>query len=161
MPKRRLRRKSRVRRSSRASYSRAERKVPLGIKVISILGLIGAIITFIFGLVILVAGIVGGTFASQILESLGNSSGNAVVASVLVSSLMLGGILIVLWAVVEFLIARGLWRGRNWARIITGIFAIVWFVSSLLNLNFLGVVIAGLIGYYLWFSKEAKAYYSR
>lgn len=166
MAKRKVAKKKRNVRSSRRSsprrnYSRSENKIPLGVKIIAILGLVSAVLTVLMGVVIFIAGLVGGNFASQLgLNSLGTDSvSGALIGSLLLGSLILGGILFVLWGIVEFFIARGLWRGRNWARIVVGIFMVLGFISAIFNLNFFGLIVTALVGYYIWFSKECRNFF--
>ena len=46
-----------------------------------------------------------------------------------------------------------LWKGKNWARITQTVF------SALGLLNFPGLIINGLILYFLWFDDKTKAYF--
>jgi len=51
-----------------------------------------------------------------------------------------------------------LWKGQNWARILTIVLSVVIFVSAIINLvngdvwSLIDIIVFGLIGSYLWFS---------
>ncbi|MFA5060836.1 MAG: hypothetical protein WC494_00785 [Candidatus Pacearchaeota archaeon] len=84
--------------------------------------------------------------------------------SVLGSDIYLtGGIAFVFTAVFVFLLGWGLWKGRNWARYIEIILAVVGFVVSLFFLIFskdktfiINLVIHGLVGGYLMFNRDVR-----
>lgn len=127
-------------------------EVPTGVKVIAVLNYIGAVLLLLLGLgTIAAAGVVGGLLASiPLLGALG--AGLFVVMAIILIAL----------AVLCFFVGRGLWKGQKWARIISIIFAILGVLSAIVNLvqgNFgsiVSLVISGLIGGYLLFSKKVK-----
>lgn len=127
--------------------------VPTLVKVISVLYYIGAVFLLLFAILLFVgAGSVGALLSEiPLLGSIG--AGVFIVLGVLFLAL----------AVLDFFVARGLWKGRNWARIVAIIFAILGVVMAIFGIaggaigsNLFGLIISGLIGYYLLFNKQAK-----
>ncbi len=116
---------------------------PTGVAILSILGYIVVAILAIAGLAIFFVG-------SVILE---------VVPAAIAAYAGIIGTILIIFAVVEFFIARGLWNGKDWARIITLVLASIGFLSSLSKLDILFLVIDGLIIWYLGFNQEVKNYF--
>lgn len=131
--------------------------VPVGVKVLSILEYIGAGILLLYAILTPVANPLMLAFAAL---------GKAML--IFLEVIMLG------LAVLEFFIARGLWRAQNWARILLIIFSCIGVVfgiisligaigsknlgASLLIAQGVGIIlIDGLIAAYLLFSSEVKA----
>jgi ABC-type enterochelin transport system permease subunit len=74
-----------------------------------------------------------------------------------------GGIVFVFTAVFVFFLAMGLWKGKNWARYIEIVLAVIGFVTALFLLIFKGekifivnLVVHGLIGGYLMFNQDVR-----
>ncbi|MFX0212154.1 MAG: hypothetical protein ACFFDT_39640 [Candidatus Hodarchaeota archaeon] len=126
--------------------------MPTGIKIISVLYYIGAVLSLLFGILLLIGAGAISTLVTEIplLGFLG--AGFLTVIAIIMIAL----------AVLGFFIGRGLWKGQNWARIVAIIFAILGFISAIINLisaqwgSIISLVINGLIGYYLLFSKNVK-----
>ena len=113
------------------------------------------------GLVFIIAGLIGGEVVERIgsllLEATSETDASgAWFISLLLSSLVLGGILLVIVGSIEAMIATNLWRGRKWARIVVIVLACLGFVSSILQLDIFGIIITGIVGSYLVFSKNVK-----
>lgn len=127
------------------------KQIPTWVKVISVLYYIGAVVSVLLGIVMLV----GGGFMGSMLESMPFAALFGGLFAVL-------GIIMIALAVLAFFIGRGLWKGQKWARIIAIIFAILGVISSLISLiggdwsQIIGLIINGLIGYYLLFVKSVK-----
>lgn len=73
------------------------------------------------------------------------------------------GIVIIGLGVLQFIVGIKLWKGKNWARILTIIFAILGILSGLSSLMFgdvlsaiIFIVIDGLIVWYLAINSETK-----
>ena len=135
---------------------KTKRQMPTGVKVISILYYIGAVISLTFG-ILLVAG--AGAIADYLTQFM--------MIDILGSGLLIiAGIILIVMAIVDFFIGRGLWKGMNWARILAVIFAVIGLISSLINLiggdftQIFSLVIDGLIGWYLWFNVNVKKAFS-
>jgi len=134
------------------------KNVPTGVKVISILYYIGAVASVLFGILF----IFGGGFFSSLTASIPTLAflGSAVFIVI--------GIFLLLLGILNFFIGRGLWKGRNWARILVIIFSILGILMALMSLIFSGavanfifsVIINGLIGGYLLFSPKVKNAFS-
>jgi hypothetical protein len=127
-------------------------KIPVEVKVISVLYYVLAVLSLIFGILFLVGAGAIGEYTQQIPALAVLGTGLFIVL----------GIIVIAFAVLDFFIGRGLWKGKNWARIIAIIIAILGFISALLSLvdgqflSIISLVIHGLIGGYLLFSKEVK-----
>lgn len=74
-----------------------------------------------------------------------------------------GGIAFAFTAVLVFLLARGLWKGRNWARYIEIVLAVIGFVAAFFFLIFtkdkvfiINLIIHGLVGGYLIFNRDVR-----
>ena len=125
--------------------------VPVGVKVISILYIIGAVISVIAGVSLF--------FGSSALAGLLGTFG-----SVLGGALFVVGIILVGVGVLGFFIGRGLWKGKNWARITAIVLALIGFVLTLIAViggslvvgNVISLVVDGVIAGYLLFSKSVK-----
>lgn len=134
------------------------KEIPTLVKVLAILSYIGA------GLCLLTIPILilWGGLISSALGVFGS------VFSALGASIVVWGVIMLLvGAVLSFFIGRGLWKGKNWARILEIVFSALAILSGLYNMitgsaSFMGIVnvlISGAIGGYLLFNKEAKAYF--
>ena len=128
-------------------------KLPTGVKVISILYYIGAGFSLLFGLLFLVGAGFMGTLASQIplLGLFGSGLSVAI------------GIIIIGLGVLAILVGRGLWKGKNWARIVAIIFAALAVLSGFSSIikgsysSLFGLAINLLVGGYLLFSNNVKS----
>ena len=120
-----------------------------GITVLAILGYIGAGLTLLFGLAIMFgSGALAGVFA-QI-------PGLALLSS---SLMIVASIVMLAFAVLDYFIARGLWNGKNWARILVIIFAALGILGSIWPFNIVTIIIDGLVILYLGFYKPAVDYF--
>lgn len=154
-------------RASRKSSSRvsaktsSSNKVPVLAKLISILVFIYTAFTLILGVILLIAGIAGSTVFS--LEELATQIVNNPLESYIIQyfliSIILAGIVFFALGVLEFLIARGLWRGRNWARITMIVLMTVGFISAILAFDIITMILTLLIGSYLLLNKDVKKAY--
>ncbi len=131
----------------------AKKDVPVGIKVISVLYYIGAVLTALFG----VLSFVGAGMMGSVL-------GDSPLAGMMGSGLFVFlGIVFIAFGVLYFFIGRGLWLAQNWARIVAGIFAVIGLLYAILALiggaigmGILYLVVNGLIGWYLFFNEDVK-----
>lgn len=141
------------------------KEIPVGVKIIAVLYYIGAVLGVIFGILFLVGAGLIGTVASQIPIIGLFGSGLFVVA----------GIILIGLGVLGFFMGRGLWKGKNWARILAIIFAglgvimaIVAMFTTQIGVNITGQIASQIvnlainlvIGGYLLFSKKVKAAFS-
>jgi len=141
-------------------------KIPVLVKLISLLFYIIAFVILITGIIFFIGGIVGDSFAKVIdLESVLSTEGfegdYSLLIAIIQSSLILGGLVLIILSVVDYFIARGLWKGRNWARIVVIIFAVIGFIGALSSLDVFSMLLTGVVGGYLWFNKEARAAFSK
>ena len=126
------------------------KQVPTGVKIISVLYYIGAALLLIGAIVALL----GGTFLSGVFGGL-----------VALGIGIFLAIIFLAFAVLSFFIAKGLWKAKNWARVVVIILSCLGFlgaISSLLSGQMTGIIsliLNGVVGWYLWFSKEAKGFF--
>jgi hypothetical protein len=134
--------------------------VPRGVKFIAILHYLGALImflAFLSGLAILFGFLDSSTLAVPDVTN-----------SILYTSL---GIALV-FLVLHIFLGRGLWKGRQWARILTIILAVLGLAGSVYGIiqgldnitniisNSVGIILSLLIAIYLLFSKKVKTAFS-
>ena len=77
------------------------------------------------------------------------------------------GIVYIILGVVAFFVGKGLWDGKNWARITGIILSVLGLLSGLGTLfvaplmGIVNIIINGVIIWYLGFNEEAKSYLSK
>lgn len=129
------------------------KEVPVGVKVLAVLQYIGAVVSFLFGLFF----IFGATTMISVMTSMMSVPGEMVKGVFVFLGVLFVGI-----AVLYFFMAKGLWKGKNWARITSIVFCCLGVLSALLSLiigNFvalLSLAINGFFAGYLLFNKEVK-----
>ncbi len=135
------------------SVSRKE--VPTGVKVIAILNYIVAGLLIITSLAFIVGGsFIGSIFTNTELGPFGAIGGGLFIFI---------GLIFLAFAVLAIFIGRGLWKGQNWARIVSLVFAVLGILFGLLSLIsgefsvIISLAINGLILWYLGFNKDVKA----
>jgi len=132
------------------------KQVPVGVKIIAFLySILGTGVFFGFGVV--------GMFIS-LRELLSNAGGT--IASEYAALLILGlvySILSIGFAVLCFFIGRGLFRAKRWARItviviqtVGILFGLFYIFKGNIFLGIESIVISGIIGGYLLFSRRVK-----
>ena len=127
--------------------------VPTGVKIISVLYYIGAVLGIIFGLLFLVGAGAIGSIANKI----------PVLGAIGAGLFVVGGIILIGLGVLGFFVGRGLWKARPWARIIAIIFAVLGILMTVISMikesiasNIVNLVIQLVIGGYLLFSNSVK-----
>jgi hypothetical protein len=153
---------------------------PTGVTIIAILNIIGGVLMLIFGIGLITLGTVLPTLPpsafnqSQLQGNL--TTGQTPIpagAPPMALEFLLGGVgiafgaVLVVLAIVSFVVAYGLLKGRRWAwtvTIILSIASIVWNAITLATAaNFGGIIsiiISGIIIYYL-FRPHVKAYFGK
>jgi len=136
------------------AVSKAVSGVPTGVKVISVLYYIGAVLSVLFGILFIIGAGAIGSVAEQIPGLALAGAGLFVVV----------GIIFIALAVLGFFIGKGLWKAQNWARIVAIVFAVLGVLMALSSLvqgiigsSIIGLITNGLIGGYLLFNQNAKA----
>ncbi len=126
---------------------------PIGVTVIAVLTWIGAVLAVIGGIGIAFLGSLG-SFGN--VYGLGMMSGFAALG-------MVAGIIEIAIGILVFFVGKGLWNGKNWARITALVFAILGILQGLATLiigvGIISLIISGLILWYLGFNKDAKKYF--
>ncbi|MEK6833710.1 MAG: hypothetical protein AABY32_06715 [Nanoarchaeota archaeon] len=129
-------------------------KIPVGVQIISVLYYISAVLSVIFGLLLIIG-------ANALVSFLVSSAPE--LASIITGGVLIGiGIIFIGIGVLGFFVGRGLWKLKAWARIFAIIFAILGVAAAIYSMikNFgvgdiIKVVVHGVIGCYLILNKEA------
>ena len=127
--------------------------VPTGVKIISVLYYIGAVLELLLGIALFVG---AGALKAKIPF-----------LAILGPFLIIGGIVLVGLAVLSFFVGRGLWKAQKWSRVVAIIFAVIGVLLTLIGMvqgniasNIISLVISAAIGGYLLFSNDVKAAFS-
>jgi hypothetical protein len=140
-----------------AAPVQTEKKVPAGVKVISVLYYIGAVLSILFGLFF----IIFGAGFTQAFADLGMATAGLGAYFIIIA------IIIIALGILGIFIGRGLWKGQGWARILAIIFAILGFLGAIGSIimgsfaSIINLIIQGWIGGYLLFSKKVKAAFAK
>ncbi|MCF7834143.1 MAG: hypothetical protein K9L98_02180 [Candidatus Pacebacteria bacterium] len=127
--------------------------VPLPVKILAVINYIIAVGVWISGIWAIFAGNILSRVMGQFFPPI-TTIGTAVFVVI--------GFIVILIGFVYFFVARGLWSGKNWTRIlviIISILGILVSIGSILNGNydnFIILVINLIIGYYFIFNKSVK-----
>jgi hypothetical protein len=138
--------------------------VPVLVKLISVLYWIGAVFMVLIGLVLFVGIIAGSEVFRAAVEKELIDAGEIIdpaLMSYVILSIIVFSIIMVGAGIFEIFVARGLWKGKSWARIAVIVISIVSILISLVMFNLIGIVISLLIGGYIWLSKDVKAAFKR
>tara|TARA_Y100000310_G_scaffold22931_1_gene21890 strand:- start:5 stop:526 length:522 start_codon:yes stop_codon:yes gene_type:complete len=148
-----------------------QRTAPLGVKILSIISWIGAILMVLFGAIFLSLGFFIKDMFQQILEELPpEAAADAGILTFVAGFIWIfGGILLIL-GIFYILIARGLWKGKNWTRIFIIISLSIFIIFTIwktiqgnyvlpIYMVVIDLIIAGAIMAYLIFSKKVKAFF--
>ena len=129
-----------------------QKEIPLGVKIISILYYIGAVLLIIFGILFLVG---SGQIASKASEL-------PLLGAISSSLFVIAGIAMIVIGILIFLLARGLWKLRPWARIVTIVLMCLAILSAIVSLiqgspvSWSSTIVNAIIAGYLIFSKNVK-----
>lgn len=140
--------------------SESGKKIPTGVKAVSILFYIGTILCFIMGVSMIIGAKV--TIASLLVTNPGIGL-ESIPQGMLIGIIVFVGILIIGAGIFSFFIGRGIWKLKRWARVTAIILAIIGFLSVILSMilhfqitQVLSFLIDGYIAGYLLFNKEVK-----
>ena len=125
---------------------------PLGITILAVLEIIGAILVLIGGIILVAASAFLEGMISDLVPFSGYFTGLFAI---------IGGVVIVV-AIIAFLVGYGLWKGSGWAWIVQLIFSALGAITSLAALpsGIVGLIIDGLIIWYL-FRPNVKAFFGK
>lgn len=133
-----------------------KKNAPLGVKIISILNYIGAGLSILAGLLFILLAL---TSYQTLADKLGGSIGSIIIVTISIFLIIIG--------LIAYFIARGLWRGLEWARITQIVLSIVFGFTSLTNItkglgnNLLGMIVNFAIAGYLLFNERAKRFFKQ
>lgn len=126
---------------------------PVGVTILAVLAYIGAAFTLIGGLALLFGSAALSAFIATWVPKA------ALFATAGTALFIFLGLIMIAFAVLDYFIGKGLWNGQNWARIVVLVLAVLSFISSIFPFNIVGLVIDGVIIWYLGFNKEAVKYF--
>jgi len=139
---------------------------PVGVKIISVIAFIKAGILLIVGIALFLGGLIGtavlsGVGIEKLIELTGGNNDpiTGIVASAIVGSLIVSGIIVIVLSVLAYYVGRGLWDGRNWARIVVIVLSVITFISAIGSLDIFSIIVGGVIGGYMWFGNDVKRYF--
>ncbi len=130
---------------------------PTGVTILAILEVLEGLFGILAGLGLLAAGAILGTGMFEIPAMLG------ALAGALVGTL---GLMMLVFGIVSFLLAYGLWNGRRWAWTWTLVFAVIGLIFGVLQMlgspgsGIVQVIISGIIIYYLY-RPYVKTYFGK
>ena len=148
--------------------AKAKKQAPVGVKIISVY----YYAVFVFSAVIGLLAIFGASFIYNFIVNVMNAQvpGNPTIELSKFAPLIIIfiGIIFIISAIVSFFIGRGLWTGKNFARIVAVAFSIIAIVSNLTSIlsgtfigrSIIGLLIDGLIVWYLLTNKDVKKFFS-
>jgi formate-dependent nitrite reductase membrane component NrfD len=129
-------------------------ETPLGVRLISIYYYLIALFIFLIG----IAGVLSFLkIPISVLKELPNLLG--------LGSLLLGpialiiGIIFIGLGITSFFIAKDLNKGKRWARKAVIVYSVLGILGSLMPINIVGLIISGVVGGYMIFSKKAKEFF--
>ena len=127
--------------------------VPTGVKIISVLYYIGAVLELILGIALF--------FGAGALKT------KVPFLAFLGPFLIIGAVILIGLAVLSFFVGRGLWKAQKWSRIVAVIFAVIGVLFAIIGMiqgniasNIVGLVGSAAIGGYLLFSGGVKSAFS-
>ncbi|MBM3247307.1 hypothetical protein FJZ17_02085 [Candidatus Pacearchaeota archaeon] len=127
---------------------------PLGVSILAVLSYIAAVFTFIGGLAMLIGSTAVSTIIGQVFPEYVSWSTAGVALFVFL------GIVFILLGVLDFFIGKGLWNGKEWARILVLIFLALSVIDGVLPpFAIVQAIIAALLIWYLGFNPAVKRYF--
>jgi Predicted membrane protein (DUF2127) len=162
----------------------AERKRPTGVTIIAILMIIGGILTLIGGIALVIVGPLisqysvsnsSSTFADNMYSNFNSTDiSRSTLLSIFSGFLSIIGIGLIALAIVNFIVAWGLLKGKGWAWSISVIVTIISLIIGIIFVVFngvagdissiigqiVGVVINGIILWYLY-RPNVKSYFGK
>lgn len=156
--KKQTRKKSANSRAKKVDKGKGKINRPTGVKVVSLLYYIWALLWMAFGLLVALGATIIIKYMIEVIPQLETVDYGTLV----VMGIILGLALIAL-GIIELLVARGLWKMRPWARIVAivlSLLAVINAVSAILSgfkfFQIVRIIVDGGIVAYLLISKEAR-----
>lgn len=147
---------------------KVSKNIPIGVKILAILGYIFSIISLVIGILSWIVSIglimnpapviLPPDFPQEFVDLFSNN---------LVPLLVTMGFVFVVLGLIGIFVSRGLWKGRNWARVLVVIFAVFGIISNIIELvtgNLSAIVSLAInlvVVWYLLVNKQAQKYFAR
>ncbi|HVY01298.1 MAG TPA: hypothetical protein VHA12_00850 [Candidatus Nanoarchaeia archaeon] len=150
--------------------SKTENGMPLGVKIISVFTYVLSALLVIMSIFLFGAGaLLNQTDAQQLIKMfVEDSTASTTVASDVTLGIFIGGVVFLIFGVLMYFVARNLWKGKNWARIVLVIFFGLGFVGALSDIlmgsvlvNIPDLIIDGAIAGYLLFNNKVRVAFSK
>ena len=139
-----------------------KKTAPTEVKIISIWIYLQSISLFLMGILFILLR----KFISNFIEYIQFPKDFGVTPLVLIQfvsiAFIVAGVILLMLGLFYYFIARGLWNGKSWARTTELVIAVTGAIFGLGSLpgGMAGLVISGLIIWYLGFNQEGKDYFS-
>jgi hypothetical protein len=124
-----------------------------GISVLSILTYIGAFFTLLMGLLFVLSSAFVGTLIAKFAPEYAWVTGIGVVGLIFMGLVFIG------FAVLDYYVARGLWKGQSWSRIVILILFAISALGSLVSFDISSLVIDAVLIWYLGFYEPVVNYF--
>jgi hypothetical protein len=150
--------------------SKAMSGMPMGVKIISVFTYVLSALLVIMSIFLFGAGaLLNQTDAQQLIKMfVEDSTASTTVASDITLGIFIGGVIFLIFGVFMYYVARSLWKGKNWARIILVIFFGLGFVGALSDIlmgsvwmSLPDLIIDGIIAGYLLFNDKVRSAFSK
>ena len=125
---------------------------PIGVTILAILAYVGAVLSLLLGIAMLFGSAIIGPILSKLPDYAKFADWGAI-------AFIFFGLFFIAAAVLDFFIGKGLWNGKNWVRILVLILSSLSVLSSLISFDILGLIIPGVIIWYLGFNKKVIPYF--
>ncbi len=138
--------------AKKVNVQKVSDSAPMGVKILSVLAYLGAAFTVLFGVMMMAGSALFGGFLRMM-------PGYSAMAGLGAGIFIVMGLVMIAGGILDYFIGKGLWDGKNWARILLLVFAVLGVLGSITSFNLVNLVISGVIIWYLGFNKEAIAYF--
>jgi len=161
-----MKKRAKSKNKSASVEKRVNKNAPIAVKILSILGYIFSILFLIIGILSLIVSIglaksnepviLPADFPSEFVDLFTNH---------LVPFLVGMGIAFIISGIIGIVISRGLWKGKNWARIVVIVFSLIGIVSNIMGLfakdfsSIIPLIIDIVIAWYLLANKEVQKHF--
>ena len=144
---------------------------PLGIKIVSVFFFISAILSFLFGVLIILGSVLGLSLLSSedIKNMINNNPGLSAFGiesgTKLFTTIFAFGVFIIVWGIIEWYVGKGLWRAiRIWyvaasVLILIGLLTSLALIFSLTYSGLVPLVFYIVLAYLLWVNKNSRSYF--
>jgi hypothetical protein len=141
--------KEMAKKQSVKKIAQTSKPIPLGVAILAVLSWITAVGTLILAIGLLTGSAVVPTIIQNVAPDMVQwaTAGTALFIFL--------GIISLLFAAIDYYIGKGLWAGKNWARIVVLILFSLVILGSLSPFDLVSILVAGVVIWYIGFYKNA------